>query len=120
MKTLNNEICLRIKNGKILIAHKGKPFFPEPLSKDIIVINPNEEGFITGPYPQHNTIILPLNQYHKMVMEWKNNCPNARLWRITALVFIAMFIIMVGLYLQQTIFARNILTSIVGIIKMKK
>jgi len=106
------DICLRIKDGKILIARKGKPFFPEPLDKDVIVIRPDEEGFLIGPYPQQNTMIMPLNQYHRMLLELKKNCPNAKTWRITALVFIAMFIIMVLLYLQQSIFSRNIFKQI--------
>lgn len=104
-----NEFCLRIKDGKILIAHKGKPFFREPLEKDVHVLHTEEECFLVGPYPQYNTMIMPLNQYHKMLMEIKNNCPNARSWRFTALVFIGMFIIMIGIYLQQIIFSRNII-----------
>ena len=106
------DICLRIKDGKILIARKGKPFFPEPLDKDVIVIHPDEEGFLIGPYPQQNTMIMPLNQYHRMLLELKKNCPNAKTWRVAALVFIAMFIIMVLLYLQQSIFSRDIFKHI--------
>lgn len=109
---VSNEICLRMKDGKILIGKKGKPFFPEPLNKDVIVIQPDEEGFLIGPYPNHNTMIMPLNQYHRMLLELKNNCPNAKSWRITALVFIGMFIVMMCIYLQQTIFSRNIFRNI--------
>lgn len=112
MQKKHHEICLRIKDGKILIARKGKPFFPEPLDKDVIVIHPDEEGFLIGPYPKNNTMIMPLNQYHRMLLELKNNCPNAKTWRITALVFIGMFIIMMLLYLQQSIFSRNIFKQI--------
>lgn len=108
----NHDICLRIKDGKILIARKGKPFFPEPLDKDVIVIRSDEEGFLIGPYPKQNTMIMPLNQYHRMLLELKKNCPNAKTWQVTALVFIAMFIIMMCLYLHQTIFSRNIFKQI--------
>jgi len=111
-KKKEEEICLRIKDGKILIARKGKPFFPEPLDKDVIVIHSDEEGFLIGPYPKNNTMIMPLNQYHRMLLELKNHCPNAKTWRITALVFIGMFIIMMLLYLQQSIFSRNICKQI--------
>lgn len=106
------EICLRLKDGKILVAGKGKPFFPEPLDKDVLVVRPDEEGFLIGPYPQHNTMIMPLNQYHRMLLELKKNCPHARAWRVTALVFIAMFFLMVLLYLHQSIFSRNIFRQI--------
>ena len=108
----HSDICLRIKDGKILIARKGKPFFPEPLDKDVIIIRPDEEGFLIGPYPQQNTMIMPLNQYHHMLLELKKNCPNAKIWRLTAFVFIAMFILMMLLYLQQSIFSRNIFKQI--------
>lgn len=107
-KKMDEDICLRMKDGKLLIARKGKPFFPEPLHKDVMIIPPNQEGFLVGSYPKHNTIILPLSQYHKMLIELKNNCPNAKKWRVTAYVLIGMFMIMVVIYLQQTIFARNI------------
>lgn len=101
----SNDICLRMKDGKIMIARKGKPFFPEPLDKNVIVIRPDEEGFLIGPHPNHNTMIMPLNQYHKMLFELKNNCPDAKKWRLTAFVFIGMFIVMVCIHLQQTIFS---------------
>jgi hypothetical protein len=113
MSSSSPEFCLRVHDGKILIAPKGKPFFPEPLHKDVIILSPQEECFLLGPYPQFNTMIMPLNQYHKMLMELKNNCPNARSWRWTALVFMSMFIIMTGIYLQQSIFARNIFKHVV-------
>lgn len=106
------EICLRLKDGKILVARKGKPFFPEPLDKEVLVVRPDEEGFLIGPYPHHNTMIMPLNQYHQMLLELKKNCPNAKAWRLTALVFIAMFVIMVLLYIHQSIFSRNIFRQI--------
>lgn len=101
-----------MKDGKILIARKGKPFFPEPLNKDVIVIQPEDEGFLIGPYPSHNTMIMPLNQYHKMLLELKKNCPNAKSWRIVAFVFMAMFVVMVCIYLQQSIFSRDIFKQI--------
>ena len=106
--TTNPDICLRMKDGKIMIANKGKPFFPEPLGKDVIVIQGDDEGFLIGPYPKHNTIIMPLNQYHKMLLELKNNCPNAKTWRLAAFVFVSMFIVMMCIYLQQTLFSRDI------------
>ena len=107
-----SEICMRMKDGKILVARKGKPFFPEPLDKNVIVIKPQEEGFLIGPYPNHNTMIMPLNQYHRMLLELKRNCPNAKTWRVTAIVFIGMFVVMVCIYLQQSIFSQNIFKQI--------
>lgn len=98
-------ICLHMKDGKILIVKKNKS---EPLHKDVVVINQEEEVFLIGPYPKQNTIIMPLNQYHKMLMELKNNCPNARSWRVIAIVFIGMFIVMVCIYFQQTILSQTI------------
>lgn len=94
------DIYLRMKDGKILIARKKKPV---PLHKDAVVVNQEEEVFLIGPYPRQNTIIMPLDQYHKMLMELKNNCPNARSWRMVAIVFICMFVVMVCIYFQQTI-----------------
>lgn len=102
------DICLRMKDGKLLIAQRGKPFFPEPLHKDTIFFHADEECFLTGPYPKQNTMIMPLNQYHRMLLELKNNCPHAKSWRMTALVFMGMFVIMVCIYFQQTIFSQLI------------
>lgn len=112
MTTKNEEICVRMKDGKMLIARKGKPFFPEPVDKDVIIVADKNEAFLTGPYPQFNTMILPLSQYHRLIVELKNNCPNAKSWRITAIVFICMFVIMICLYLQQMFFSRDIFKQI--------
>lgn len=106
------ETCLRMKDGKVLIARKGKPFFPEPLHKDVMVLNPDKETFLIGPYPKQNTMIMPLDQYHKMLLELKNNCPNAKSWRVAAMVFMAMFVVMVFIYFQQTIFSQSIFRHI--------
>lgn len=96
-----HEICLRIKDGKILIARKGKPFFPEPLHKNVIVINPDEEGFLTGPYPKYNTIIMPLTQYHKIIKELKKECPSVKKWKILSFVSIILFLFMISLQIRN-------------------
>ena len=106
---------MRIKDGKILVAKKGKPFFPEPIDKDVVVIKEDEEGFLIGPYPEKNTMIMPFNQYHKMLIELRNNCPNAKNWRITALVFIGMFVVMVCLYLHQCLHSHDLVRQIIKI-----
>lgn len=111
MKT--EPICVCIKDGKILIARKGKPFFPEPLSKDIRIIEENEEGFIIGPYPELNTMVMRFDQYHRMCDELKHNCPNAKTWRITAVVFICMFIILAMMHLLQAFYSKGLYSKVV-------
>lgn len=101
---MSQEICVRLKDGKIRIAHKGKPFFPEPLHKDVLIIQSQEDLLLVGPYPKENTMIMPLDQYHKILMELKNNCPDAKSWKRTAFIFLGMFLTMVGLYLHQLVF----------------
>lgn len=104
-------ICVKIRDGKILIAHKGKPFFPEPLGKDVVVLDQEEaHAFLLGPYPEQNTMILPFQKYNKMMMELRNKCPNAHNWRITALVFIGMFVILCATHLHQWAYSKNIYT----------
>lgn len=104
---MREEVCIRMKDGKLLVARIGKPFFAEPLHKDVIVLQPQDEGFFVGPYPKHNTMIMPLDQYHRMLLELKNNCPNAKSWKMAALVFLSMFVVMMFIHLQQVIFSRN-------------
>lgn len=112
MKNMREETCIRMKDGKIVVARIGKPFFPEPLHRDVVILSPQEEGFFAGPYPKQNTMIMPLNQYHRMLLELKNNCPNAKSWRVAALVFMSMFVVMMLIHLQQLVFSRNIFTRI--------
>ena len=97
-----------MKNGKIWVARKGVSIFTEPLSKDTIVIDPEKEAFLVGPYPDKNIMILPFDKYHSMMMELKRNCPNAQNWKITAVVFIAMFILLCVIHLHHRIFSKKL------------
>lgn len=107
-------ICIRMQDGKIMIARRGKPFFPEPLSRDVVVIGENEEAFLVGPYPEKNVMILPFDRYHEMAMELQNNCPSAKAWRLTALVLLAMFLILSVMYLMQLSYTRRLFTHVVA------
>ena len=100
-------ICIRMKDGKIMVARRGKPFFPEPVSNDIITIGENEEAFLIGPYPEKNIMIMTFDKYHHMLMELRNHCPTSRSWKITAIVFISMFVIMMMIYLHQCFYAQK-------------
>jgi hypothetical protein len=71
-------------------------------------VEDGKEAFLLGPYPEHNTMILPFQKYNKMMMELRNKCPNAQNWRITALVFIGMFVILSAIHLHQLIYSKNI------------
>lgn len=94
-----------MKDGKIRVARRGN--FPEPLSKDVMVVEEGTDAFLVGPYPDKNVMILPFDRYHKMMYELKNHCPNAQNWKITALVFIAMFITLFFIHLHQWAFSRD-------------
>lgn len=109
---MKNQICIRLKDGKILIARKGKPFFPEPLDRDVMIIEENEEGFLVGPYPENNVMIMPFDKYQRMYLEIKNNCPSANNWRITALVFIGMFCVLSVVHLHHLTYFKDLLTHI--------
>ena len=109
---MDRTICIRIRDGKIMVARKGKPFFPEPLEKDVIELQDNEEGFLIGPYPMNNTMIMPFDRYQNMFMELRKNCPNARSWRITAMVFIGMFVVLSMMHLHQWSYFQDLLKDI--------
>jgi len=107
----DRSICVRMRDGKIMIAHKGRPFFPER-GKDVMVIEENEEGFLIGPYPANNVMIMPFDRYQRMFVELRKNCPNAKSWRITAIVFIGMFIVMSLIHLHQWSYFRDMMRQI--------
>lgn len=87
-------ICVALKDGKIRIAQIGKPFFPEPLNEKIFVIKENEELFLTGSYPDHNTILLNFEKYKSFQKEFQQHCPSTFFWKIStfSLLFISMFL----------------------------
>lgn len=104
---MSESICVSVKDGKIIIARKGQSIFTEPISKDILVIRDNQEAFLVGPYPEKNTMIMPFDKYHRTIMELRNNCPNARSWKITASVFISMFIILSAIHFHQWAYSKD-------------
>lgn len=102
-------VCIIIKDGKIHVTHEHKKY---PLSKESMVLNENENAFLVGPYPDKNTIILRFDHYHQMMNELRNNCPNAKNWRITATVFICMFVLLSILFLLQSSYCHDLLDYI--------
>ena len=100
-------ICISMKDGKIIIARKGQSIFTGPISKDVLVIGDNQEAFLVGPYPDKNIMIMPFDKYHRTIMELRNNCPNARNWKITASVFISMFLILSVIHLHQWVYSKD-------------
>lgn len=103
-----SEITITMKDGKIWIS-RGK----EKRSRyDIILNDKNDDDvFLVGPYPQTNTMLLRLDHYHEIMNELRNSCPNAKMWRITAIVCISMFTVLSILFLLQTSYCRNLLAN---------
>lgn len=111
MSSTTPRICVRVKDGKILIAHKGKPFFPEPIGKDVMEIHEGQDAFLIGPYPDKNTMILRFDQYRSMIGRLKN-AGDVRSWRITAVVFICMFMVVFLLHLHQAFYSQHLFRHI--------
>jgi len=105
-------ICIRMKDGKIMVARGGKPFFPPPLDKEVVVIQPNEEAFMVGPYPDKNVMIMRHDKYQEMKKELRLACPNARLWKAMAIIFMVMFAIVSMLHLHHWEHSRKLLQLI--------
>lgn len=77
-----------MKDGKIRIAKIGKPFFPEPLNEKTLVIQENEELFLTGPYPNNNTIVMNFEKYKGLVEELRKHCPHLFIWKFFCIFFL--------------------------------
>jgi hypothetical protein len=100
-------VCVRMMNGKIIITKDERG-----MDRNMIHLEDEEEGFFTGPYPEYNTMIMPFDRYQRLFLELKNNCPNMKNWRITAIVFIGMFTTLAIIHLHQWSFFQIILQRI--------
>jgi len=104
-----NAVGIWMKNGKIRITRINRPVS----RRDVMMIGDHEEAFLVGPYPDKNVMITSFDRYHSLLMEVQNNCPNARNWQITAIVFMVMFVLMGCIQIHQSSYAKNLMISFV-------
>ena len=93
-----NAIGVWMRNGRIKISRITRPVS----HRDVLIIGDGEEAFLVGPYPPKNVMITSFDRYHGLLMEVRNRCPNARTWKITAIIFILMFILLSCIQIHQS------------------
>ncbi len=100
-------IGVALKNGQIRIAKIGEPYFPEPLHPKTMVIGEKEELFLTGVYPQYNTVLLNYEKYKKIMNVYNKYYAYIQFWKINTIVFLFLLLLICTIYLyQMDVFVR--------------